>query len=460
MDMKKILQAMDGVSTKPVEGASSMSKFLRIVSEAELNQPVAAPAQDPKYVEYAQLMAKYDMLAKEMLPDNSGVEKGASPDAVASINAIKAKAAQLAGANLQAWEQARQKENADSMAQANANHSAMAAQLETTESTLPPEQLAYNQLRAQIDGYDALHDTPGQNTYSSVSPEVTANMDKMRAKLAQMAAGLKAKGIDAAAEYDAPDPAVPAAAPVNLNQKYQDESTINEGANPHKVALPVQMAMQHYQQPAKKAVVRDSVIKKYFAEAEAEVQRQQAERKQLIRQYASVVADRVLVKEGRVEERSVSQAQARTMAAAAHNPEFAKKVGIKGSVAKEFNKADTGKKLNTLPKRVKKGKPVNEAPIDATDDPNDPVVYGHEKANPMSLKGRIMQARAQLKELAQMAETDDLVTWEKITRLSKGGMFMGLEQNLEQIRHGINELVVRRRKGGTNARGIDKNIGE
>jgi hypothetical protein len=35
--------------------------------------------------------------------------------------------------------------------------------------------------------------------------------------------------------------------------------------------------------------------------------------------------------------------QARLMAAAAHNPKFAKKVGIKPSVAKEFNQADKGK---------------------------------------------------------------------------------------------------------------------
>jgi hypothetical protein len=34
--------------------------------------------------------------------------------------------------------------------------------------------------------------------------------------------------------------------------------------------------------------------------------------------------------------------QARTMAAAAHNPAFAKKVGIPTKVAKEFNAADTG----------------------------------------------------------------------------------------------------------------------
>lgn len=35
--------------------------------------------------------------------------------------------------------------------------------------------------------------------------------------------------------------------------------------------------------------------------------------------------------------------QKRTMAAAAHNPNFAKKVGIPVNVAKEFNKADTKK---------------------------------------------------------------------------------------------------------------------
>lgn len=38
---------------------------------------------------------------------------------------------------------------------------------------------------------------------------------------------------------------------------------------------------------------------------------------------------------------SKSKKQARTMAAAAHNPKFAKKVGIPVSVATEFNKADT-----------------------------------------------------------------------------------------------------------------------
>jgi hypothetical protein len=41
---------------------------------------------------------------------------------------------------------------------------------------------------------------------------------------------------------------------------------------------------------------------------------------------------------------SKSAKQARTMAAAAHNPAFAKKVGIPVKVAKEFNQADTHKR--------------------------------------------------------------------------------------------------------------------
>ncbi len=103
---------------------------------------------------------------------------------------------------------------------------------------------------------------------------------------------------------------------------------------------------------------------------------------------------------------------------------------------------------------------LNQAPIEPTGDPNDPVIYGHAKANPMSLRGRIMQARKQLKDLAERAESDDLLVWQGIVRDAKGGLFMGLEQNLEQIRHGIEELAAKRKKGGVQSRGIDKNIGE
>jgi hypothetical protein len=51
---------------------------------------------------------------------------------------------------------------------------------------------------------------------------------------------------------------------------------------------------------------------------------------------------------------SKSKKQAKTMAAAAHNPDFAKKVGIPGKVAKDFNKADAGTGILKGKKKVAK----------------------------------------------------------------------------------------------------------
>jgi hypothetical protein len=42
---------------------------------------------------------------------------------------------------------------------------------------------------------------------------------------------------------------------------------------------------------------------------------------------------------------SKSPAQARMMAAAAHDPAFSKRVGVPQSVAREYNQADKGKRL-------------------------------------------------------------------------------------------------------------------
>lgn len=53
---------------------------------------------------------------------------------------------------------------------------------------------------------------------------------------------------------------------------------------------------------------------------------------------------------------SKTQKQARTMAAAAHNPKFARKLGIKTAVAKEFNAADKGtKRLSNAMKGKRRG---------------------------------------------------------------------------------------------------------
>jgi hypothetical protein len=48
---------------------------------------------------------------------------------------------------------------------------------------------------------------------------------------------------------------------------------------------------------------------------------------------------------------SKTPAQARLMAAVAHDPAFAKKVGIPQSVGKEFNQADKGTGIRSVNKR-------------------------------------------------------------------------------------------------------------
>jgi ribonuclease P protein component len=49
---------------------------------------------------------------------------------------------------------------------------------------------------------------------------------------------------------------------------------------------------------------------------------------------------------------STSRKQARFMAAAAHNPKFAKEAGIPVSVAKEFNRAD--QRRNAIKRAIRK----------------------------------------------------------------------------------------------------------
>jgi hypothetical protein len=80
---------------------------------------------------------------------------------------------------------------------------------------------------------------------------------------------------------------------------------INEGKNPHKVTLPVQMAMQHYQQAPveKKRVIGSGILNKYVADVEdrisEELQQRQQKKRQLVNQYAQTIAERVLMREGK-----------------------------------------------------------------------------------------------------------------------------------------------------------------
>jgi hypothetical protein len=66
--------------------------------------------------------------------------------------------------------------------------------------------------------------------------------------------------------------------------------------------------------------------------------------------------------QGDLKEKSTSQAQFRTMAAAAHNPAFARKVGIDTDVAQEFHGADRGQDYKGLPKKANEAAPTAPDP--------------------------------------------------------------------------------------------------
>jgi hypothetical protein len=356
---------MDKASSKPVEGASSMARFLCIVDEAAMYGAATTPPSTSGLTPaQQQALAPYletdpsDGSKYYDLPATDPKEKGAimgttikSPGYIAAIKQDQGKVIQ--------------------------------------------------QLLRQLDPKNQVKEP--QVTTTPLSDEETAQA------LAAMKENTLSKFLSIV--------------------KKNDVKILNEGANPHKVSLPVQMAMQHYQQPTTPArpVGRTSTFGKYFHKVETEVNeavaKEQAHKRQLINQYASVIAERVLMKENE----------------------------MPGNHSLGF-KPGPGPGIQSA---------VAEAPI-AMDpnEPNNPTIHSHQKANPMNLKGRIQQVRNQLRDLANMAESNDLATWERICQLSKGGMFMGLEQNMEQVRHGIAELAANRKKGGIASRGIDKTIGE
>jgi len=182
MDMKNLLQSLDNVSTKPVEGTDGMAKFLRIVREADLNQP----------------------------------------------------------------------------------------SLEVSETTLPRQ--------VYLGGYGTLY----------LQQIVVSNRVKDGITPQQALAELKSRiGNLDPHNGEPPSP--------DFVKKYLSKR-LEEGANPHKVTLPVQMAMQHYQQPAT-LKPRTRLIDKYFVEAETAILQKKQEEKLLLRQYAQVIAERVMMKE-------------------------------------------------------------------------------------------------------------------------------------------------------------------
>lgn len=83
---------------------------------------------------------------------------------------------------------------------------------------------------------------------------------------------------------------------------------------------------------------------------------------------------------------STSKKQARTMAAAAHNPVFAKKVGIPQKVAKEFNAADVGKKFAKGGAAKHSDEPMDKKMVKKAVKLHDEQLHGGKKTNLSALK--------------------------------------------------------------------------
>jgi hypothetical protein len=82
-------------------------------------------------------------------------------------------------------------------------------------------------------------------------------------------------------------------------------SVVTEGSNPHKVALPVQMAMQHYAEPVVaqpkpikevKKTAMSSMLYQYYTNAEQRLAEEDSTKKEIISEQARRIADRILNK--------------------------------------------------------------------------------------------------------------------------------------------------------------------
>jgi len=188
---------------------------------------------------------------------------------------------------------------------------------------------------------------------------------------------------------------------------------VTEGSNPHKVSLPVQMAMQHYaketpvaeSKPEPKRPNLNSKLYQYYQTVEQEIEESQQAEKELISEQARTIAQRIREKSNMGE------------MAIAHNKE-----------------------------RV-----------------HNPTVHSHLGANAHPLMDLIDQATADLVRITESAksltnESSDehkLLVWQNLVKeFGKPGIFQNLAGRAEQIRHGIQELAIAKHSG----KGIDPKL--
>jgi len=125
--------------------------------------------------------------------------------------------------------------------------------------------------------------------------------------------------------------------------------------------------------------------------------------------------------------------------------------GIKDWQAKiERSKPGTGKYERLTISGMGGLESIHEAPIEMDpSDPMDPMIYGHDRANPGKLKYRMARAAGQLKDLSSRVDGASASEWQMMAR-----QFEELKMNMEQIRHALEELGKVRKKGGIRSRGI------
>ena len=92
---------------------------------------------------------------------------------------------------------------------------------------------------------------------------------------------------------------VKTSAPIeNTDSMKKFMSIVTEGSTPHKVALPVQMAMQHYAKPVEEELTKHSagpsLLKQYMAEASAEKEAEQYTKATDLKMYAQKIAYKVM----------------------------------------------------------------------------------------------------------------------------------------------------------------------
>lgn len=218
-----------------------------------------------------------------------------------------------------------------------------------------------------------------------------------------------------------------------IKEEIDNNKTLNEGANPHKVSLPVQMAMQHYAKPAVEK--KPSLLKKYFAEAE-EVQQQELLKKQnQLAMYSRKIANRVLetskIKEARLapdqlaklmqyKQQNAKPVQPQSASIEPLSPEKQAEVDSWAQdLKKHFDtRTTTGRHVKREPIKHVEPKPAEPAPVE----------------NPGIDMDKLSLPEAQ----ALLAKMNHLIrTMEKVEQLSiraekfPGGLTPGLQADLE-----------------------------